>query len=308
MLINISSLDCVFLTYNEPNADENWAKISAMVPWAVRVDGVKGFDAAHKAAASASNTERFVLIDGDTLPNMEFFNGLLFIAPGRENYTFRWKSKNSVNGLVYGNGGISSWTKSYIDQMRSHEASDSSSTMIDFCWEDGYLSMHDCYGTTHINRSSYQAFRAGYREGVKLTTDRGIPHTAASFSQAHPLNTTRLLQWMTIGKDVAYGDYAMVGARVGFAHTLKSMASDINDNDAMVAVYDSFSEDCDRTISTMETTSLEMVRQLGVMIDPFSSEQSKLVKRFTPDPVNIGMHVTEAEFNASLAKGFDYDK
>ena len=63
--IDIADLDCVFLTYDEPNAEENWVRIKNMVPWARRVDGVKGSDAAHKAAAEASTTERFILIDGD---------------------------------------------------------------------------------------------------------------------------------------------------------------------------------------------------------------------------------------------------
>jgi hypothetical protein len=40
--IDIADLDCVFLTYDEPNKEENWVKIKNMVPWAIRVDGVKG--------------------------------------------------------------------------------------------------------------------------------------------------------------------------------------------------------------------------------------------------------------------------
>jgi len=53
-LIDIAELDCIYLSYDEPQKEEFWAKISAMVPWAKRVDGVKGSDAAHKAAAAAA--------------------------------------------------------------------------------------------------------------------------------------------------------------------------------------------------------------------------------------------------------------
>ena len=60
MLIDIADLDVIYLTYDEPNREENWIKIQNMVPWATRVDGVKGSDAAHKAAASASSTDRFI--------------------------------------------------------------------------------------------------------------------------------------------------------------------------------------------------------------------------------------------------------
>ena len=70
--IDIADLDCIYLSYDEPQKEEFWVKILNMVPWAKRVDGVKGSDAAHKAAADASSTERFILIDGDNLPDEKF--------------------------------------------------------------------------------------------------------------------------------------------------------------------------------------------------------------------------------------------
>ena len=73
-LIDIADLDVIYLTYDEPKKEEFWIKIQNMVPWARRVDGVKGSDAAHKACADASDTDRFVLIDGDNIPDPEFFN------------------------------------------------------------------------------------------------------------------------------------------------------------------------------------------------------------------------------------------
>jgi len=57
-IIDIADLDVVYLSYDEPQKEEFWIKIKNMVPWAVRVDGVKGSDAAHKAAANASTTDR----------------------------------------------------------------------------------------------------------------------------------------------------------------------------------------------------------------------------------------------------------
>jgi hypothetical protein len=70
--IDIADLDCIYLTYDEPQREEFWVKLRNMVPWVRRVDGVKGSDAAHKAAANASNTERFILIDGDNIPMKSF--------------------------------------------------------------------------------------------------------------------------------------------------------------------------------------------------------------------------------------------
>ena len=59
--IDIADLDCIYLTYDEPQKEEFWVKIRNMVPWAKRVDGVKGSDAAHKAAAAASDTALWVI-------------------------------------------------------------------------------------------------------------------------------------------------------------------------------------------------------------------------------------------------------
>ena len=73
-IVDIADLDCIYLSYDEPKKEETWIKIQNMVPWAQRVDGVKGSDAAHKAAAELSTTDRFILIDGDNIPDAGFFN------------------------------------------------------------------------------------------------------------------------------------------------------------------------------------------------------------------------------------------
>jgi hypothetical protein len=41
-IVDIADLDCVYLSYDEPKKEETWIKIQNMVPWAQRVDGVKG--------------------------------------------------------------------------------------------------------------------------------------------------------------------------------------------------------------------------------------------------------------------------
>ena len=34
--VDIADLDCVYLSYDEPQKEEFWVKIKNMVPWAVR--------------------------------------------------------------------------------------------------------------------------------------------------------------------------------------------------------------------------------------------------------------------------------
>ena len=123
-IVDIADLDVVYLSYDEPQKEEFWLKIKNMIPWAKRVDNVKGSDAAHKAAGLASETERFILIDGDNMPEQSFFNLQLDFTnkdPTFKLAQFRWKAINSINGLRYGNGGMSSWTQDYVANMKTHE-------------------------------------------------------------------------------------------------------------------------------------------------------------------------------------------
>ena len=43
----ISDLDFVYISYMEPNKEENWADLKNKVPWAKRVDGVKAVSYTH---------------------------------------------------------------------------------------------------------------------------------------------------------------------------------------------------------------------------------------------------------------------
>ena len=221
--IDIADLDCIFLTYDEPKKEEHWVKIKNMVPWAKRVDGVRGSDAAHKAAALASDTERFILIDGDNLPNPTFFNQTLdFPTPEYEQAVFRWRARNSINGLMYGNGGLSSWTRTFVNNMQTHEATDGrTETQVEFCFDPLYWAMHDCYSTTYPNGSAFHAWRAGFREGVKMCLNRGAKPTAAEFqNRVHSKNLDNLTIWHNVGADVDYGEWAIAGARQGTYMTM----------------------------------------------------------------------------------------
>jgi hypothetical protein len=221
--IDIADLDCIYLSYDEPKKEEFWVKIRNMVPWATRVDGVKGSDAAHKAAAAASTTERFILIDGDNVPDPQFFNQTLsFATEQHEQAVFRWRAQNHVNGLMYGNGGLSSWTRTYVQNMHTHENTDGrTETQVEFCFDPLYWAMHDCYSTTYPNGSAFHAWRAGFREGVKMCLDRGRRPTVSEFqTRVHQRNLDHLTIWHNVGADVDYGYWAIAGARQGTYMTM----------------------------------------------------------------------------------------
>lgn len=221
--IDIADLDCIYLTYDEPQKEEFWVKIRNMIPWARRVDGVKGSDAAHKAAAAASDTERFILIDGDNMPDAKFFNLTMDFPDGEwETAVFRWRARNHVNGLMYGNGGLSSWTRSFVNRMKTHEATTGTAeTEVEFCFDPLYWPMYDCYSTTYPNGSAFHAWRAGFREGVKMCLNRGTRPTISEFrDRVHQRNLDHLTIWHNVGRDVEHGIWAIAGARMGTYMTM----------------------------------------------------------------------------------------
>jgi hypothetical protein len=221
--IDIADLDCIYLSYDEPQKEEFWVKIRNMVPWAKRVDGVKGSDAAHKVAAAASDTERFILIDGDNLPQEKFFNLTLELPDQQwESAVFRWRARNHVNGLMYGNGGLSSWTRTFVNNMQTHEATDGRvETEVEFCFDPLYWAMHDCYSTTYPNGDAFHAWRAGFREGVKMCLNKGARPTVSEFrDRVHQRNLDHLTIWHNVGADVEYGLWAIAGSRMGTYMTM----------------------------------------------------------------------------------------
>jgi hypothetical protein len=303
-IIDIADLDCIYLSYDEPQKEEFWLKIKNMIPWARRVDGVKGSDAAHKAAAEESFTDRFILIDGDNLPDMEFFNLALDFTnkdPIYEQAQYRWRAKNHINGLRYGNGGISSWTKEYVMNMKTHEASNGdSTTTVDFCLDyqnSIYWAMHDCYSTTYPNYTPFQAWRAGFREGVKMCLVGGnVPEINDFKRNVASRNMNNLTIWHNVGADVENGLWAIYGARLG---TYLTMLQDWDVN--KVQWFDNFTELWDRygNVDPLEQSDIigeKLKDKLGLPMCVLSPEQSIFFKRhYNADKYNLGPLVREID-------------
>jgi len=109
--------------------------------------------------------------------------------------------------------------------MRTHEATDGrTETEVEFCFDPLYWPMHDCYSTTYPNGSPKHAWRAGFREGVKMCLDRGRKPNLSEFrDRVHRRNLDHLTIWHNVGLDVDQGAWAMAGARMG---TYKTMLTD----------------------------------------------------------------------------------
>ena len=288
----VMDCDIVYLSYDEPNAEENYADLLTKVPWAKRVHGVEGSDAAHKACARLSETERLVVIDGDNKIRPEFLKQEVEFKDEVEldKSVISWGAQNVINGLIYGNGGIKCWPTQLVLDMKTHEAaeSDNAKTQVDFCWDINYIQMEQCMSDVYNNASAQQAWRAGFREGVKMGLLEGSKADNI-VKQVHWKNFQRLLVWMHVGMDVANGAWAIYGARQGCYMTNCTDWDYVNVRDfkwlnSYWAEHDSQTTDKMLPFEIMgigETLKHELDMSIA---DPFTNEQSRLFKSLYTNP------------------------
>jgi hypothetical protein len=290
----ISDLDFVYISFLEPNKEEHWADLKNKVPWAKRVDGVKGFDSAHKAAAELAETDFFISVDGDNIIDERFLLETLDWSRTDMNAVHRWRGRNTINGLVYGNGGIVGWPKRTCLEMRTHENSDTVENSVDFCWGVPHENLHNCYSNTVINSTPQQAFVAGYREGVKMSLDRGRPVRPEDFKKIWHGNLKILSTWMTVGADVDNGKYAMLGARIGCYQAViqaHEHPTDISDLKEMENVFLNYLDD-DIDVA-LETWGNSIRQQLDIPVADYDADESRFFKFCMPKHKNRGVQDRE---------------
>lgn len=274
-------LDIIFLSYDEPNADINFSDLSNKVPWAKRIHGVKGSDAAHKAAADLSDTDWFITIDADNIVDSRFFN-LEIDTSDPKIKVYGWCGRNNVNGLRYGNGGIKIWSKDFVTNMKTHEAAESQNAQVDFCWEDGYRNFPMSFSESRINCSTYQAWRAGFREGVKMTLLDGVKLAPMEIIEKiwwH--NIHRLKVWSTVGAHVENGLFAVYGARLGtwMANCTDWDYVQVRDFEHLKCIYNEtakhFENNQEKLFEEIKTLGYKIKTELGIEYADLNSDQSK---------------------------------
>ncbi len=286
--------DIVFISYDEPNADLNYADLLTKAPWAKRVHGVKGSDAAHKAAAEMSDTEWLITVDGDNIVNNNFFDLDLEMNDPKIR-VYGWCGVNSINNLQYGNGGLKIWHKDFILNMKTHEAAESPQAQVDFCWEDGYKNHPKSFSKSIINCTPYQAWRAGFREGVKMTLYNGVKVPSQEIKQRiwwHNLH--RLKIWSTVGAHIDNGLYAIYGARLG---TWMTNCTDWNyievrDFDILQGIWNQYGKpyqevNGDGLVDEIKSLGDKLRYQLGFDYLDFDKDESKYVADIYNETINL---------------------
>lgn len=223
--LDLSELSVVFLSYDEPNAEANFEALSRLVPAAKRVHGVLGFDAAHRRAGDVADSAHVLTVDADNMiTDPEFFTQQLRFSASNLARVVSFSAKLFHNGLQYGNGGIKIWPRTLLRGLRTHEASTDGRLAIDFAYRVPYVQAPGCPSVSMVTATPAQAFRAGFREGVRLTLERGIaardthpdlPPGARLRQHVPETVYERLRIWCTVGRDVENGGFALLGARLG---------------------------------------------------------------------------------------------
>ena len=163
--------------------------------------------------------------------------------------------------------------------MRTHENTDGTAANdVEFCFYPRYWAMNDCYSVTYPNATPFQAWRAGFREGVKMCLDRGAKPTLAEFEQrVNNRNYDHLCIWQSVGADVDNGFWAIYGARLGtFMIMLEGWNHrEVQDFDTLARVWETFkNHGPDQCTSIGET----LRRRLGLPIVDMDAEESRFFK------------------------------
>ena len=180
--------------------------------------------------------------------------------------------------------------------MRTHEASDGTDeTAVEFCYDDKYIAMNNVYSTTYPNGSERHAFRAGFREGVKMCLQKGTRPSLTDFEQmVHERNFDSLSIWHNIGTDVEHGQFSIWGARLGTYMTMFTEwdYTQVQQFSKIDAIYDDF-----KRTGNMELIDNTLRQRLGLQIVDYTEEQSRFFKHyykhtyFPADPMTAEIEV-----------------
>jgi len=193
--------DIVFISYNEPNAEENYNKLISKFPRAKRVHGVKGIHQAHIEAAKLATTDMFYVVDGDAQV-VDDFNFDYAVPRYERSHVHVWRSRNPINDLEYGYGGIKLLPREKTASM------DVTTTDMTTSISNNFKLVNDVSNITAFNTDPFNTWKSAFRECVKLSSQI----IARQDSQE---SLQRLEQWCLLNENVAYGYFSYLGALHG---------------------------------------------------------------------------------------------
>lgn len=197
----IQKYDIVFVSYNEPNADDNYKRLTNRFSDAKRIHGVDGIHQAHIAAAKLAQTELFYVVDGDAVVS-EDFNFDYAVPRYERSHVHVWRSRNPLNNLEYGYGGIKLLPRVKTLNMDINSADMTTSISNNFKVIDKVSNV------TAFNTDPFNTWKSAFRECCKLSSQ-------AISRQDSAESLERLDIWCRLNEEVPYGYYGYLGALTG---------------------------------------------------------------------------------------------
>jgi organic radical activating enzyme len=229
--------DAFFIIYNEPDYAKNWEILKRKFPMATMLYGIKGIHNAHKEAAKKSFTKMFWVIDADA-EIVEDFDFDYEVPEYDLDNVHIWHSRNPVNDLEYGYGGIKLLPKSLV--------LDSSTDSVDMATSISkkIKVIEKVSNITKFNTDEFNSWKSAFRECAKLSSN--------IINNSDSKTSERLEAWCTIGADRPYGEYVLRGAQLGKIYGYQNRNNidalkKINDFDWLKIIFE---ENKDKNIST----------------------------------------------------------
>ncbi|MDA8842164.1 hypothetical protein N9N08_00630 [bacterium] len=187
--------DIVFLSYKEKNAEENYKKLADKFN-TIWVKDIEGIFNAHKEASNKVSTNMFWVVDADAQITEDF--DFSYIPDVYDDQVVHvWGSKNPVNNLEYGYGGVKLFPTEMVREADTWG--------IDFTTglSNRFKSMPQISCITNFNTDEFSTWRSAFRECVKLTLNNDDE------------SKQRLSIWLNSNEEVNYVESARQGAKAG---------------------------------------------------------------------------------------------
>jgi hypothetical protein len=194
--------DIVFISYKEPNAEDNWKNLKLKNKFSKRIHGVKGIHRAHIAAASIAVTDMVWVVDGDAVLMDDFNFDFKCNDHIAKKTVHVWRSRNPINGLVYGYGGVKLLPRKLTVNM------DLSKPDMTTGISSHFKPVNVISNITAFNTDPYSTWRSAFRECAKLSSK--IIDRQKSFETIERLDT-----WCKVGEHELFGEYSISGSIAG---------------------------------------------------------------------------------------------
>lgn len=222
-------LDVIQISYYEETADENFEILKMFVPHAKRVEGVKGIFDAHQAAARVAETNHFYVVDADAIIEetfkFDFIPKSTKLEYGHFPQTdciYTWRSRNPVNDLLYGYGGVKLFPRKQMLEAKSWNVDMTTTLGCPF------VPQFQISNITAFNTNPFETWKSAFRECTKLASS--IIPNGDNIDNEYRLNI-----WCTRGKDRPYGDHCILGANQG-----REFGTHYRNNDKVLKLINDF--------------------------------------------------------------------